>query len=505
MNQLYQQYQLGQIPYSQLQNDIKINQFERLIENSQQRIYNINKHHLKSTTKTRSRINCLDLDKFDKGKFLLSGHDDGSVSFWSLDDSYPNDSNDNDNSLINKKIKVSKRQLSSSSSSSPPSSTLSPPPFKKIRTTTSDIPQGQRLVSTSKRYNFYRGSNHPTTTQTSNDTRSHRFGISNVNWYGPDNGMFFTAGQDEIIKIWDTETFKPVQEIQFGYKINQMDQPATKPFIVVACEDDYPRLIDLQRMNLGITIFGKRTGGMKTFKYESQRRSEVLTCKINPRDSNLMASGDLNGHVKIWDLRMGNQLLLELMKNDIIEGKPLMNAHSKSCNDLIWNDQGNKLISIGMDGKIIQWHPFDNNLYENKFNDNENMNYFLTNINENDPNHVNFKKNYQIIGDIELMRNRFRKRVSKRLEWFNNKYLIMVTDYGELHIFDTTTQKYWNKLELPLEYNSGRVNGGQFTGIALQQDISNSRGIRLITGTSTTKLIDNVQIMSDSPLLEYTI
>lgn len=475
MNYLYQQYKLGNITQDELVNSLKSNQFETLIENSKQRQY-------KQVSKTHNRINCIDIDSFDNGKFYLTGHNDGSIALWSMDGMLDS------HRLINRKLNASKR-LSQNT---------------EVNDTNTSSPSQNRLVySTQTRTNkfrMYRGSapEEPLMKkikQNNDYDSAHEYGITTLKWYGPDNGMFFTGGNDSMIKIWDTNGFCTVQELDFNYKINQIDCVGDTSYIVVACEDYYPRLVDLKTLNMGVTVFGKRTSGGDIF---SDKKYETLSCKINPRDNNIIASSDIMGHVKLWDIRKGNQLLHELVKSDTKQ-----RAHSQSCNDIIWNSKGSKLISIGLDGKIVEWdQPFDNNIYENKFNDKENMNYYLVN---DESNLVTLQNNYRIIGDIDITRNRYKKRVSKRLEWINDKYLIVVTDYGQLQIFDTEQGKYWNKLELPIEYNLGKTNSGQFTGIAVQQDMANSRGFRLLAGTSTMKMVNSVQVMSDCPLLEYTL
>lgn len=484
MNTLYQKYRLNQLSHNDFSKQLKINQFEQLIETPTPKIYS-------NTTTTRGgrtqiKINCLDIDTYDNSKFLLSGHDDGSVALWSLDDKIDSSTHE----LINKKIQVSKRLI--------PSDQEAPPPAPPVQ-------QPRYLYSTQTRTNkfrLYRGSSFYTDTPSAKRLkRSHQYGITTLKWYGPDNGMFFTGGNDNMIKIWDTNQFTTVESLNFNYKINQIDCLQDTSYIIVACEDYYPRLIDLKTLNMGVTVFGKRTGRTPEMM---DPKSEILSCKINPRDSNIIASSDIDGRIKIWDIRKGNQLLHELIKCDTKQG-----GHSRACNDLIWNTNGKKLISIGLDGKIIQWDPFDNNIYENKFNDNENMNYFL--VGDGTEDRVILKNNYKLIGDIDMMRNRYKKRISKRLEWFEDKYLLVVTDYGEIQIFDTDQGKYWNKIEMPPSIgcnNNNHTNSNRdahFTGMALQQDMTNSKGLRVLTGTSTTRTVDDVQVMGDCPLVEYSL
>lgn len=490
MNELYRKYQLGLISNHDLNYKIKLTQFEKLVENPRTKIYHTNRSIPKdsssdSISHTFNRITCLDLDTFDQGKYLLSGHDDGSISLWFLDGKLDGFNDE----LMNERLNYSRRLIDARTR----------PPQKGCSVNTSPT----LLCSTETKFNKFRmyiGNNSAKKikldTLDTTDHGSHQYGITTVKWYGPDNGMFFTGGNDSMIKIWDTNEFTTVEEINFNYKINQIDCLADTPYIVVASEDRYPRIIDLKTLNMGISILDSRD----TIVHGD--RSEIMSCKINPKNSNIIACGDSDGRIKIWDIRKGNQLLNELMKNDIRQ-----RAHTRCCNDLIWIRNGDQIVSIGLDGKIVKWDPFDNNIYTNEFNDNENMNYFtINNSNPTSEMLTLITRNYKGIGDIDMMRNRYKKRVSKRLELIEDKYLIVVTDYGELQIFDIKEGKYWNKIDIPIEYNMGKKYRGQFTGIAVQQNMTNSRGLRLLVGTSTTHLKENnIQVLGDCPLIEYSV
>lgn len=479
MNELYKQYQLSSISNHDLKYKIKISQFEKLVESPQTQVYHIQSKERTAETcpmnHAVTRINCLDLDTFDQGKYLLAGHDDGSVGLWLLDGAL-------DDGLSIKRVSYSKRLM------------------REVRGAQGvSVPGSRRLVySTETKFNKFRmyiGNNKRVKLDTGasvDDCGSHRYGVTTVKWYGADNGMFFTGGNDSMVKIWDTNEFVTVEEMDFDYRINQIDCLGDVSYMVVASEDRYPRVIDLRTLNMGVTILDSRYGNTRF------EQGEIMTCKINPSDTNIIACGDSEGRIKVWDIRKGSQLLNELMKSDVRQ-----RAHTRCCNDLIWSVNGGHLISIGLDGKIIEWDPFDNNIYTNEFSDGENMNYFSIN---GDSENYSIMKNYRVIGDIDMMRNRYKKRVSKRLELIEDKYLIVVTDYGELQIFDIEDGKYWSKIDLPIEYNMGKTHRGQFTGIAIQQDITNSRGLRLITGTNTTLLgKDNVQVMGDCPLIQYLV
>ncbi|CCF58277.1 hypothetical protein KAFR_0E01230 [Kazachstania africana CBS 2517] len=368
MNKQRLKRQIGLLQPTDLQGQVKISQFEKLIEN-------LTLYHSTKYIKYYNhpyKINCLALNN-DKTSFL-AGNNNGTVSLWNLDNTLST------SHILNNKL-----------------------------------------------------------ARTSTKPHSHLFGINDMKWYSIDDGMFFTCGNDKFVKLWDTNKFINVQDLEFNSNLFQMD--TANQFILVTLDDYYPRLIDLRNMNLGITIFGKHLN------------SKTLCCKINPVRDNLIASSDNDGMIRIWDVRMNYRSIEE------------WKAHSRSINDMVWNDNGTKLISTGVDGKIQIWRE--------PFNETQG----------------------QLIGDINITRNRFLKRTSQRMIWLNDKYLIYNTDLNEIHIYDTVENKFYNRIEFPRDINTN----GQFMGMCLQDDLTNGMGIRLITGANVSS------INNDSFILEYKL
>lgn len=315
MNKLLYQYQTGKKPFELFFSEVERNEFENLFDdiNFISHSSRLRKYHLNVTDKNKNdiRTNCLDFDS--EGKFLLSGNNDGSILLFALDDKLKN------GQLFNKKIQYCKRPHSDDRKQMEKLI-----PQKRNREDT--IRQVHSFETNRNKFRMYRQSSSLSSEDEINNSKmddleaaqgeSHHGGITTMKWYGEDNGMFFTGSNDKIIKIWDTNQFKSVQDLEFEYMINQIDNVENNfmnEIIAVASDDYYPRLIDLKNMNLGITIFGKKTV-TSHLKENSELKSEILTCKINPQRGNVICSGDADGSIKLWDLRMTNRLLIELRR-----------------------------------------------------------------------------------------------------------------------------------------------------------------------------------------------
>lgn len=439
MNSIFLQYQLGEIKDATLCRMARQLKFGELLECSSPRCYNYSKEF--QSKKVVPGVSCLEMDN-TTGQFLLSSADDGSVGLWSLDEKL----DATDDELYNKRIQYSARSRNKGDLSS-----LSSSPTKNRAKTSSPSPRMVHSFETRQnKFRMYRQSSDITNvidneeTQNSSPNEGHQYGITSLKWYAVDNGMFFTGSNDCFVKLWDTNTFEPVQEIDMGYRINQIDTDSSGSYIVVASEDYYPRLIDLKNvLSSGITHLS-----------HGKMENEILCCKSNPTRSHIVSTGDSEGNVKLWDLRMRNRLYMELTHR---QSNRETRAHLKSCNDICWSDNGNQLTTIGTDGKCYIWSPFTGSAPSKQ------------------------------IGPIDLMRNKFRKRTSQRLLCFDS-YILCNTDYGEIQIFETESGKLWNKIDHPLP-RSEKI-GSMFTSFAIQRSLANSRGLRLYLGTSNALIYE---------------
>ena len=133
---------------------------------------------------------------------------------------------------------------------------------------------------------------------------------------------------------------------------------------------------------------------------------------------------------------------------------PRKRAHLSHCQDLAWNSDGSQLASVGADGRIYIWSPFNQS-------------------------HPALQ-----VGPHDLPRTRHLRRTSQRLLWSEN-YILCNTDYGEIQLLDPVHKKLWTKIEDP-EPTSSTSSTTQFSGMALQDKLSNGMGLRLYLSTGNS-------------------
>ncbi|EDO17584.1 hypothetical protein Kpol_1061p6 [Vanderwaltozyma polyspora DSM 70294] len=444
MNYTLLQYKLGRINNSELVNLTRLRELERIVESSTPKIYN---YHKKS--ELYGAITCLDID--NGGEFYLGATNNGSISLWGFNERLEVNYDSNGSKiydLVNKRLNYAKR----STDEEIDISNAQLDSRKRARQDEADMKLVHSFETSRNKYRMYRKSNNTHSVQRKEEPsqeedslESHKYSIRTLKWYKDDNGMFFTGSYDNSVKIWNTNEFVPVQDIKLEHKVNQIDCSYQGTNMLVVATDDYhPRLIDLNNMNLGLTSLGNANN--------SEMKSPILCCKFNPQRTNIVATGDENGQVKLWDLRKSNRQLLEL--KDTISG----NAHLRGCNDIEWDETGREIVTVGLDGKIKKWTPFSD---------------------------LNSMISLQL-GDTDIMRNRYTYRTSQRLIWYGD-YILLNTDNNEITIFETIEGKQWNKIKNPQEQFkkiTKKDKSAQINAFSIQRNPTNSNGTRLLLATS---------------------
>ncbi|ANZ75602.1 BA75_02202T0 [Komagataella pastoris] len=178
----------------------------------------------------------------------------------------------------------------------------------------------------------------------------HDFGISHLQWWPFDPGMFVTGSYDHSVKVFDTENFEQVFSFDLKNKVYNFDINATGQHVLVGVASESPmvKLLDLRTTSDSHILKG--------------HKSTVLSVKWSPTDSNVIATGDILGKINMWDIRRSKSCVCELDQYNTT-GNPnpstspveTVKAHQGAVNGIQFNELGSKLVSCGLDEKIRSW------------------------------------------------------------------------------------------------------------------------------------------------------
>lgn len=202
----------------------------------------------------------------------------------------------------------------------------------------------------------------------SNDNiKAHKFGITQLSFFPIDPEAFLSSSYDQTLKLWATEGAQLSGNWDLGSKMYTHAVSPVADHLLVACGLAHPavRLVDL-----------RSNAAVKTLVAPSQISSggAVLALAWSPRHEHILASGTLDGAVRIWDVRRSNSLLGMLDQEDslgIFGRGPNANPHGNNAwdrgyrlsakahegpvNGLTWSDDGAYIVSAGHDRRIRVW------------------------------------------------------------------------------------------------------------------------------------------------------
>ncbi|KAI0016198.1 WD40-repeat-containing domain protein [Xylariomycetidae sp. FL0641] len=187
--------------------------------------------------------------------------------------------------------------------------------------------------------------------------QTHKYGITHLSFYPFDSAAFLSTSYDTTLKLWSTDTTQLSASFDLGTKAYTHAISPVASHLLVACGTQHPavRLVDL-RSGANVQSLAGHTGA-------------VLATSWSPRHEHVLASGSVDGTVKIWDVRRASALLgmldhedsLGLYHNGLLsqDGKVRVRAsakaHSAPVNGLTWTDDGNYIVSAGHDRRIRVW------------------------------------------------------------------------------------------------------------------------------------------------------
>lgn len=208
---------------------------------------------------------------------------------------------------------------------------------------------------------------------------AHKFGITQLSFFPVDPDAFLSSSYDQTLKLWATQGAQLSGSWNLESKMYTHAISPIADHLLVACGLAHPavRLVDL-RSNAAVKTLvapGLISSG-----------GAVLALAWSPRHEHILASGTLDGAVRIWDIRSANSLVSLLDQEDSIgifsrnnrdnnanvedggggaagaaetpwsRGYRLSaKAHAGPVNGLAWSDDGAYIVSAGHDRRIRVW------------------------------------------------------------------------------------------------------------------------------------------------------
>lgn len=179
----------------------------------------------------------------------------------------------------------------------------------------------------------------------------HQFGISSIQWWPHDTGMFISGSFDHTVKVWDTNEMEPVHSFDIDHRVYSVDTNRIGDSLVaVASDQPFVRLLDLRQ---GLSVHTL-----------SGHKGKTLAVKWHPQYSYLVATGGYDGEVRLWDIRRARSCLCRLDQLQTNSGgyrdeknlsRASVKAHLGPVNGISWNEVGTELYTTGNDDKVRVW------------------------------------------------------------------------------------------------------------------------------------------------------
>ncbi|KAI8959310.1 WD40 repeat-like protein [Daldinia sp. FL1419] len=191
----------------------------------------------------------------------------------------------------------------------------------------------------------------------SRSDQTHKFGITHISFYPFDSAAFLSTSYDQTLKVWATERAATSASFNLGFKAYTHAISPIASHLLVACGTQHPavRLVDL-RSGSNIQTLAGHAGA-------------ILATAWSPRHEHVLATGSVNGTVKVWDIRRAGGVIgmldhedsLGLYYNGLIDAsgkvrtRASARAHTAPVNGLTWTDDGAYIVSAGHDRRIRVW------------------------------------------------------------------------------------------------------------------------------------------------------
>lgn len=220
----------------------------------------------------------------------------------------------------------------------------------------------ERSITEAKRHNFQvcrpthlLTRTHKLTCSTCRGPTTHKFGITHLSFYPFDSAAFLSSSYDHNLKLYSTDTLTVSASFNLESVVYTHALSPIASHLLVACATQHPavRLVDLRSGSSTHSLAG--------------HHGAVLSVGWSPIKEYILASGDTNGIVRIWDVRKsaGTLGLLD-MEDSVGSGgsdgygfgsrpRDTGKAHNGAVNGLSWTDDGAFIITAGHDERVRVW------------------------------------------------------------------------------------------------------------------------------------------------------
>ncbi|TVY84319.1 DNA excision repair protein ckn1 [Lachnellula suecica] len=185
---------------------------------------------------------------------------------------------------------------------------------------------------------------------------AHKYGVTHLSFYPFDSAAFLSSSYDHHLKLYATETQEvsadfDLQSIVYTHTLSPIAQ-----HLLVACATQHPavRLVDLR-------------SGASTHSLAGHHGA-LLSLAWSPKLDHILASGGVDGTVRIWDIRKSSGALglLDMEDSTGITGTDGMGknarsrdagkAHQGAVNGITWTDDGDYIVTAGHDERVRVWN-----------------------------------------------------------------------------------------------------------------------------------------------------
>jgi DNA excision repair protein ERCC-8 len=184
---------------------------------------------------------------------------------------------------------------------------------------------------------------------------THKFGITQLSFYPFDSAAFLSSSYDHTIKLYSTDSLIVSASFDLDSIIYTHALSPIASHLLVACATQHPtvRLVDLRSGSSAHSLAG--------------HHGAVLSVAWSATNEYILASGDTNGTVRLWDVRKsaGTLGLLDMEDSVGIAGYDGMGAgvrsryvgkaHNGAVNGLSWTDDGAFIVTAGHDERVRVW------------------------------------------------------------------------------------------------------------------------------------------------------